>query len=348
VINCGGPQDSGYIGGEYWRDPGAFNNGFKGFCNILVVAAFSFSGTELVGLAAAETHNPSKALPTAIKQVFWRIALFYVLAIAIVGLLVPYTNEELISRNIVDSTASPFIIAIKNAGISGLDSVMNAVVMISVLSVANSSTYAATRTIQALAEQGQAPRFLAYVDRAGRPLSSITLSFAVGLLAFLYITPYQGTAFTWLLALSGLSSIFTWASICFAHIQFRKAWLLQGNLLSDLVYQSPIGTTGSWIGLFALIFILIAQFWVAISPIDGASPTASGQATDFFESYLAMPVVLVFYLYYKIMYKTRWVQVKDIDLQTGRNDYESAIVRRQWKEDRSEWPRWKVLYKTLC
>jgi yeast amino acid transporter len=75
VINCGGGQDSGYIGGQYWVNPGAFNNGFKGFCNILVTAAFSFSGTELVGLAAAETHNPSKALPTAIKQVFWRIAI---------------------------------------------------------------------------------------------------------------------------------------------------------------------------------------------------------------------------------------------------------------------------------
>lgn len=75
VINCGGGRDSGYIGGRYWHDPGAFNNGFKGFCNILVTAAFSFAGTELVGLAAAETHNPSKSLPTAIKQVFWRIAL---------------------------------------------------------------------------------------------------------------------------------------------------------------------------------------------------------------------------------------------------------------------------------
>jgi amino acid transporter len=75
VINCGGGRDEGYIGGKYWRDPGAFRNGFKGFCNILVTAAFSFAGTELVGLAAAETHNPSKALPTAIKQVFWRIAL---------------------------------------------------------------------------------------------------------------------------------------------------------------------------------------------------------------------------------------------------------------------------------
>jgi amino acid transporter len=261
--------------------------------------------------------------------------------------LVPYTDSRLIANNSVDSKASPFIIAIKNAGIEGLDSVMNAVVMISVLSVANSSTYAATRTIQALAEQGQAPRFLAYVDRAGRPLSSIALSFAVGLLAYMYVTPYQGIAFTWLLALSGLSSIFTWASICFAHIQFRKAWLQQGNPLSDLVYQSPIGTTGSWLGLTALLFILGAQFWVAIAPIGGA-PSAKERVTDFFAAYLALPVVMTFYLYYKIAYKTRWVRVGDIDLHTGRNEFESAIVRRQWKEDKSEWPRWKVLYKTLC
>jgi len=75
VINCGGTPDSGYIGGKNWVNPGAFNNGFQGFCNLLVTAAFSFAGTELVGLAAAETQNPSKALPKAIKQVFWRIAI---------------------------------------------------------------------------------------------------------------------------------------------------------------------------------------------------------------------------------------------------------------------------------
>lgn len=75
VINCGGNPGSGYIGGSNWVNPGAFHNGFQGFCNLLVTAAFSFAGTELVGLAAAETSNPSKALPKAIKQVFWRIAL---------------------------------------------------------------------------------------------------------------------------------------------------------------------------------------------------------------------------------------------------------------------------------
>jgi amino acid transporter len=64
-----------YWGARYWYHPGAFNNGFKGFCSVFVTAAFAFSGTELVGLAAAESENPGKHLPGAIKQVFWRITL---------------------------------------------------------------------------------------------------------------------------------------------------------------------------------------------------------------------------------------------------------------------------------
>merc|ERR1712025_79578 len=65
LVLGGGPW-----GGRYWYDPGAFKNGFKGFCSVFVTAAFSFSGTELVGLAAAESRNPLKSLPGAIKQVF--------------------------------------------------------------------------------------------------------------------------------------------------------------------------------------------------------------------------------------------------------------------------------------
>jgi yeast amino acid transporter len=75
----GGPnplyQYDHYWGARLWYDPGAFKNGFKGFCSVFVTAAFAFSGTELVGLAAAETKNPLKSLPGAIKQVFWRITL---------------------------------------------------------------------------------------------------------------------------------------------------------------------------------------------------------------------------------------------------------------------------------
>jgi len=70
VIDCGGvPTDHrGYIGAHYWHDPGAFANGFKGFCSVFVTASFSFGGTELTGLAAAEAADPRKSIPKATKQ----------------------------------------------------------------------------------------------------------------------------------------------------------------------------------------------------------------------------------------------------------------------------------------
>lgn len=262
--------------------------------------------------------------------------------------MVPYDNEELIGRNSIDAKASPFIIAIKNAGIQGLDSVMNVVVLIAVLSVGNSSMYGATRTLAALAEQGQAPQILAYVDRKGRPLAAIGVSSLIGLISYIHVTNLNGTAFTWLLALSGLSSIFTWGSICFAHIRFRKAWAHQNNSPSDLIYQSPIGIAGSYVGLTALILILAAQFWVAVSPSGSEAKSAGERASNFFSAYLAMPVVLLFYGCYKLWYRPRWVRIADVDLKTGRNEFESEVVRRQWKEDKSEWPLWKRAYKTLC
>src|SRR5947207_921365 len=159
ILNCGGGRDgSYYIGGKYWHNPGAFKNGFKGLCSTFVTAAFAFAGTELVGLAAAETANPRKSLPTAIKQVFWRITLFYVVSLTLVGLLVPYTETRLLSGSShADATASPFVIAIENASIIGLPAVMNVVIMVAVCSVGNSSIYGSSRTLAALAEQGQAP-----------------------------------------------------------------------------------------------------------------------------------------------------------------------------------------------
>ena len=78
LVLGGGPDEgrySSYQGAHLWYDPGAFANGFRGFCSVFVTAAFSFSGTELVGLAAAEARNPVKSMPGAIKQVFWRITL---------------------------------------------------------------------------------------------------------------------------------------------------------------------------------------------------------------------------------------------------------------------------------
>lgn len=349
ILNCGGGPQGGYIGGKYWYDPGAFHNGFKGLCSVFVNAAFAFAGTELVGLAAAETANPRKSLPTAIKQVFWRIAIFYVVALTLVGLLVPYTDPRLVSGgSSADAKASPFVIAIQNAGISGLPSVMNVVIMIAVLSVGNSSVYGSSRTLAALAEQGQAPRFLAYIDRKGRPLWSILVASTLGLLCFLAASKKQTTAFEWMMAISGLSSIFTWGSVCLAHIRFRRAWKVQGHTLDELAFTSQPGIIGSWVGLIFNCLVLVAQFWVGFAPVGYASKSASYLVENFFSVYLAAPVVLLFFIPYKLWYRTKIVRSHEVDLVTGRRDLDIQHLIDQERAEQAAWPAWKKFYKFFC
>ncbi|KAI9874341.1 MAG: glyceraldehyde-3-phosphate dehydrogenase 1 [Pleopsidium flavum] len=349
ILNCGGGPRGGYIGGRYWHDPGAFHNGFKGLCSVFVTAAFAFAGTELVGLAAAETANPRKSLPTAVKQVFWRITLFYIVSLTIVGLLVKYTDERLLNGSgSSDAKASPFVIAIKDAGISGLDSVMNVVIMIAVLSVGNSSIYGSSRTLAALAEQNQAPKFLAYIDRKGRPLVSICIASVIGLLAFLAASNKAGEAFNWMLALSGLSSIFTWGSICLAHIRFRKGWRVQGHTLDELAFRSQPGVIGSWIGFLFNILVLIAQFWTGFAPVGYAKMSATELVKNFFSAYLAAPIVIAFYIVYKFYFKTPFIRSHNMDLSTGIRELNLAELIAEERAERAAWPKWKKAYKFLC
>lgn len=349
ILNCGGGPVGGYIGGKYWHNPGAFNNGFKGLCSVFVNAAFAFAGTELVGLAAAETVNPRKSLPTAIKQVFWRIALFYVVALTIVGTLVRFDDKKLINNgSSANAKASPFVIAIENAGISGLPSVMNVVIMIAVLSVGNSSVYGSSRTLAALAEQGQAPRFLSYIDRKGRPLWAICIASVIGLLSFLAASSKQTEAFQWMMAISGLSSIFTWGSVCFSHIRFRQAWKVQGHSLDELPFRSQPGVIGSWIGFAFNVLVLIAQFWVGFAPIGYGEMTSGERVEKWFSVYLAGPVVLLFFIPYKLIYRTKVARSRDIDLVTGRRDLDIQHLIEQEKAEQALWPRWKKIYKVFC
>ncbi|KAL1957082.1 hypothetical protein VTO42DRAFT_6340 [Malbranchea cinnamomea] len=349
VLNIGGGPGGSYIGGKYWRDPGAFNHGFRGLCSVFVNAAFAFAGTELVGLAAAEASNPRKALPTAVRQVFWRITLFYISALTVVGLLVPYTDPRLLSASSkADAKASPFVIAIKNAGIAGLDSVMNVVIMIAVISVGNSSVYGSSRTLAALAEQRQAPHFLSYIDRRGRPLYAILVASAVGLLSFLAASSRQEEAFTWMMAISGLSSIFTWTSICLAHIRFRRGWKVQGHSLDELAFVSQPGVIGSWIAVLLNILILAAQFWTGVDPVDLSEDTARARVENLFSLYLAVPIVILFYFPYKIWFRTRIIRAADMDLQTGRRDFNVAQLLAEERAERASWPLIKRIYRFFC
>lgn len=228
----------------------------------IIQASFAFGGTELVGLAAAEAANPRKMIPKATKQVFWRICLFYVVSLTVLGLIVPSDDPELSHASGAHTKYSPFVRAFQDAGIKILPSIFNAVITISVISVANSCSYGSTRTIQALCQQGMGPSWGAKVDKKGRPYIALIFVLLLGLLAYVNLAPQGSEIFNWLLALSGLSNFLTWGSICLAHIRFRTAWARAGRTTDDLPFASQFGVWGSWIGLILNILCLIAQFYI--------------------------------------------------------------------------------------
>ncbi|KAI6780344.1 Amino-acid permease-like protein [Emericellopsis cladophorae] len=347
LVLGGGPSDgryNEYWGARYWYDPGAFKNGFKGFCSVFVTAAFSFSGTELVGLAAAESRNPVKSLPGAIKQVFWRITLFYIVGLFMVGLLVSSTDQSLLSEAAFsDAKASPFVLVGKYAGLNGFDHFMNVTILVSVLSLGVSSVYGGSRTLTALAQQGYAPKIFTYIDKSGRPLYSVIIVSVCGALAYINLSANGVTVFNWLLSLSGLAALFTWGSICLAHIRFRKAWAYHGHTIDEIPFHAVGGVYGSWLGLSLNIIVLIAQTYTAIVAPPGEP--GFGTAESFFQSYLAVPVVIVFWIIGFAWKRTGWLRTHQMDVDTGRRELDWDAMNA-YRAKVASWPAWRrILHK---
>jgi amino acid transporter len=342
VLVCGGGPANGryheYWGARYWYEPGAFQNGFVGFCGVFVTAAFAFSGTELVGLAAAESRNPVKSLPGAIKQVFWRITLFYILGLFFVGLLVPATDKNLLTEDpYAGSNTSPFVLAAKYAGLNGFDHFMNFVILISVLSIGVSAVYGGSRTLTALAQQGYAPKLFTYVDRSGRPLPSVAIIILFGCLAYVNLDANGPTVFSWLLALSGLAALFTWGSICLAHIRFRKAWKHHGHTLDEIPFHAIGGVYGSYLGLILCALVLIATFYTAVQPLE---------VEAFFKVYLAMPIVILFWIGGFFWKRTGWLRTHQIDVDTGRREHDWDEINA-YRDRVKAMPTWRRYFHKI-
>jgi amino acid transporter len=170
----------------------------------------------------------------------------------------------------------------------------------------------------------------------------------MGFIAYAADSRSENTIFAWMLAISGLSSIFTWGTICLAHIRFRRAWKLQGHSLDELAFRSHPGVIGSWFGFIFNCLVLMAQFWVGAWPIGYENLTAAGQVRSFFLQYLAAPIVLSFYLGFKIWTRVSYMRCKDMDLQTGRRELNLPELLAEERAQRAAWPKWKKAYKRVC
>ncbi|KAL6937946.1 glyceraldehyde-3-phosphate dehydrogenase 1 [Hanseniaspora osmophila] len=345
VLVCGGGPNGHYMGGTMWHHPyGAFvgDNGvqrFKSTMSVFVSAAFAYSGVEMVGLAAAETANPRKSLPRAAKQVFWRIALFYIVALSLVGLLVSHKDPRLIGTSSADAAASPFVIAIKSHGISGLPSVVNVVICIAVLSVGNADIFATSRILVALTEMGHIPRWcnFDYIDRQGRPLIALIVTSLFGCIAFVAESNKEGEVFDWLMALSGLSALFTWFGISLCHIRFRRALTAQGRSTDELCFKSPTGICGSYYSCFIIFLVICATIWTSSAPSGFKEMTSNELASNWFEDLLSLPIFLVWYFGHKIYSKSFkiFIPASKIDIDTGRRETDREVLLMEIAEEKA-------------
>jgi yeast amino acid transporter len=269
IIDLGGGPTRDRLGFRYWKNPGAMkeyastgNTGrFLGLFSVLVNAAFSYQGVELVAVAAGEAENPRKNIPKAVRRVFWRILLFYVLGSLAIGVLVASNDPHLLSAQAANSPGaaqSPWVIGITNAGIPVLPSIINAVILTSASSSANAFLYTGSRYLFALAQNRQAPRFLLHCSNNGVPYYCVGISASIAGLTYLSVgAGGPSTVFSWFQNLTTIAVLFTWSSICIAYIQFHKALKLQGVDRNTLAFKSPLQPFTAWASLsyFGMIII---------------------------------------------------------------------------------------------
>ncbi|EAF5217285.1 amino acid permease [Listeria monocytogenes] len=305
----------GILGGEvigfsnFTAGDAPFKGGFFAILGTFLIAGFSFQGTEMVGIAAGESATPETSVPKAIKQVFWRILLFYIFAIFIIGMIIPYTNPNLLSAEATDVAISPFTLVFEKAGLAFAASVMNAVILTSVLSAGNSGLYASTRMLWAMARDKKAPKFLGKVNRRGIPMAALIVTTIVGAMTFITTLTENGTViYTWLLSASGLTGFIAWVGIAISHYRFRKAFIKQGHDLSELKYKAKFFPFGPILALILCILVIVGQDYAAFLKPEFTNP-AWWQKIGI--SYIGLPIFLVFWLSFKFTNKTKVIPLED-------------------------------------
>ncbi|WEW56028.1 amino acid transporter [Emydomyces testavorans] len=356
ILALGGGPDHDRKGFRYWKDPGAFNTYIKkgdsgrflAFWSTMVTATFAYLGTELVGVTVGEAQNPRKTIPRAIKLTFYRILFFYILSVFLLGMLVPYNSPELVfaAKQSNSANASPYVVAIKLAGIKVLPHILNACILIFVFSASNSDLYIATRTIYGLAKEGKAPRILARTDRKGVPIYALGLSSAFALLAFMNVSDDSKTIFGYFVNLVTIFGLLTWISILVAHIYFIRAREAQGIEVSSLPFKAPLGIGGSY---FACAFCILISITKSFDVFVHNPKYGNFDYKNFVTAYLGIPVYLIMIFGYKIVTKCKVVRPEEADLWSGKEaidrEEQEFLARKAAKKGSQSQASW--FYRTF-
>ncbi|KAJ7065372.1 general APC amino acid permease [Mycena amicta] len=317
VLDLGGGPDHERIGFKFWINPGAINRAhlvkdlgadrFLAILNVVIQAAFSFQGMELVCIAASETESPRRNIAKAVRRVFYRIVVFYMLGILMIGMLVPYDDPALLSK-VGTAAQSPFVIALNSAGVRAFPHIVNAVILTSAFSAASSTLFCSSRVLYGLSIRGQAPKFLSYTTKRGLPIASVLASSAFALLSFMNISAGAETAFNWFVNISTTGGFLGWFSINLTFVFFQRGMTAQGYDLKKNVYNNVLQPYLAYWGIGWTVFFIL---------INGYAVFFKFNASIFFTAYINIPIFAAMYFGYKIVYRTKIWKPLEMDFVTG-------------------------------
>ncbi|MTH28385.1 amino acid permease [Myroides pelagicus] len=285
---------------------GDFSGRFLSILGVFLIAGFSFQGTELIGITAGESEDPEKNIPKAIKQVFWRILIFYILAIFVIGLIIPYTSPQLLGADVSEIAKSPFTLVFEKAHWTFAAALMNAVILTSILSAGNSGMYASTRMLYAMGKDGMAHKNFQKTNKHGVPVLALLATALVVMVIFVIQANFE-KAVDYVLAASGLTGFIAWLGIALSHYRFRRAYVKQGKDINDLVYKAKWFPFGPILAVILCVLVIIGQdsklIFEGVFDLEGVIIT-----------YMGIPFFLFFYFYHKLKYKTSIVPLNEVDL----------------------------------
>ncbi len=279
----------------------------------------------MVGVTVGEAQNPRRTIPRAIKLTFYRIVVFYIVSVFLVGMIVPYNDEKLAFANKASTSAaaSPFVVAIELAHINVLPHILNASILLFVFSAANSDLYIASRTLYGLASDGSAPAIFRKTDKRGVPIYALFTSAIFGLLGFLNVADDSKAVFSYLVNVTTILGLLSWISILVTHIWFVRARKAQGLTDDMMPYTAPLGIWGSYTALFICVLVAITKNFDSFIP----SLSANGNYKNFITGYIGIPLYLALIFGHKLVTKSKGVRPHECDFYTGKD-----IIDREEEE----------------
>jgi amino acid transporter len=359
VVDLGGSPSGDRIGFRYWKNPGPFNEyivpgntgKFLGFWSSLISAAYSYANIQVVAIAGAETKNPRVIIPNAIRMTFWRVLIFYVISILIVGMLVPF-NDPNLGIATGDAQQSPFVIAFQRAGIKVLPSIINAIVCTSAFSCGSACVFLASRTLYGLAEDGQAPKVLLRTNRFGTPYLAIGASLIFMPLVYLSLGSNSSVVFGWFVNITTIAGLIGWLVIEGTYLRFYYALKAQGIsrdrkltvvpsaeimlMFSGLAYKSPMQPYLAWVTGGALILVILFSGYSVFFPGRWSVGT-------FLTYYIDIAIFIFLWVAGFCYARSGIIALQDVDLsEIADVDYEKAQILNSAEQNLSWWRKWIV------